>query len=162
MSDFGKKKKSGQTVKRVRSFGPLWRSGLISSSKWSIEMSSLFFRCDQCNTTLHLSYQIKLSDHLFIHKLCQRPKCHSTTKSHASGRHWISQCVRIVAPIPKKTKNQAHTKKSWVTSHVSHVMCHMSCVTCHMSFFACNVSCDVCHLSHVTNANSHSHRPSLC
>ena len=41
-------------------------------------------------------------------------------------------------------------------------MCNVSCVTCHVSSVPCCVLRVTCHLSHVTNINSPSHRPSYC
>ena len=60
------------------------------------------------------------------------------------GRHWISWCVRIVAPLPKflETSLKFSLKKE------IDIRCHVSRVTCH--------------LSHVTYANNQSHRPSPC
>ena len=52
-------------------------------------------------------------------------------------------------------------RKSCVMYHKSHVMCHMSCITCHISCVTCHMSHVICHLPPVSNANSHSHSPSL-
>ena len=56
------------------------------------------------------------------------------------GRHWISQRVRIVTPIQKKTgqkqtdrkKSKKRRKRLCVTCHVLGVRCHVSCFTYHL------------------------------
>ena len=44
----------------------------------------------------------------------------------------------------------------------SGVSSQMSCVGCQVSHVRCHLLCVTCYLSPVTNANSHSHRPSPC
>ena len=63
----------------------------------------------------------------------------------------LSACAVSSTNTIKPPKNQGGKKKkknyvSNVKYHLSHVICHVLCVTCY--------------LSHVTNANSHSHGPS--
>ena len=53
-------------------------------------------------------------------------------KNPGHGRHWISWCVQIVAPIPKNPRSKK-IHLSCVSCHVSHVICHLSHVLCHMS-----------------------------
>ena len=50
-------------------------------------------------------------------------------KYPAYDRLWISQLVRIVAPMTKK--NLEKEKKNCMC-HLSHVTCYVSCVKCHM------------------------------
>ena len=56
-------------------------------------------------------------------------------KNLACGRHWISQPVRLVAPIPKQTEIDKRKildftcHMSRVTSHVSHIVCRLSPTT---------------------------------
>ena len=53
-------------------------------------------------------------------RICQSSlKNLQDNKNPASGKHWISQCVRIIAPM------------SFVTCHMSFVTCHLSLITCH-------------------------------
>ena len=77
---------------------------------------------------------------LLVRAMCKKnPKC---------GRHWISQCVPIVATIPTNTTTK---KLSLVRCHLSFVTGHVSRVTCHLSLTAtCHVSHVTCHISHVT------------
>ena len=52
--------------------------------------------------------------------------------------------------------------KSKIKLFVSSVACQVTIVRCHMSVVLCHMLHVTCHLSQVTNANSHSHGPSLC
>ena len=52
-------------------------------------------------------------------------------KNPAQGRHLISQCVRIVALIPKQTKTEKSVRCSCMACHLSNVACHLS--PCHLS-----------------------------
>ena len=83
-------------------------------------------------------------------------RCNIMIKNLACRSHWISQRVRIVATIPKLTKNERkRRRKKYVMSHMSHVTCCVSPVTCNMSYVTC-------HMSHITNTNSRSQRPPPC
>ena len=74
---------------------------------------------------------------------------------------WISWHVRIVALI-QKTRKIARKMQTKIPCHVYYVRYQMSHVTFHMSRVICHLSPVPYHLSPVTNANSHSHRPSPC
>ena len=70
----------------------------------------------------------------------------------AYRRHWISQCVRIVALIPKRRETGEKREYKY---HMSHSKRHVSHVVWRVSHVVWRVS-------HVTNANSDSHKPSPC
>ena len=53
---------------------------------------------------------------------------HMLNKNTLHGRHWISQHVRIIAPIPKRTETDRKVQKKEETN-VSRVRCQVSCVT---------------------------------
>ena len=71
-------------------------------------------------------------------------------KNPVRGRLRISQRLRIVAKIPKRTETAKNRKlNKWkissVTCHLSGVRCNLSHVTCHVSGVACRVSRVTCH-----------------
>ena len=84
-------------------------------------------------------------------------------KNPSCGRHWISQCVRIVTPIPKQIQKippSAPWQKiitSCVMFHVSCFMCQVSYVMCHMSSVICHLSSVTCHLSPTPTARAKEH-----
>ena len=67
------------------------------------------------------------------------------TKYPTYKRHWISWCVRKVAPIPKIREKK---EEKLTTCHVSPDRCHMSpvtfclsTVTCHLTNTLCSFTC---------------------
>ena len=59
----------------------------------------------------------------------------------AHRRHWISQPMGIVSPLPwREEKNLIRESNFFFffQCQLSAVKCHMSCVTCHMSSVTCH------------------------
>ena len=63
----------------------------------------------------------------YLHNIAKRRR---RKKNSAYGRHWIPQCVRIVAPIPKQTETDRKEKKKKKKIYILRVACHVSCVMC--------------------------------
>ena len=68
----------------------------------------------------------------------------------AYGRHCISLCMQILAPMTKQAETFRMRKKEadiLFDYKRSYIMCHMSCVTCHITCVMCPVLHVTCHLS---------------
>ena len=106
--------------------------------------------------------------------------CGLSNKHPAYGRHWISRPMRIIGPIPKKSRIRetlnlstdadhrtniffgggwSKLKKSKNKLHVTHDTWHVTCDTWHVTHDTWHMTRDMCHLSHVTSHLSLQEQP---
>ena len=111
--------------------------------------------CDECKIACLVSSTAKVfrvtSDLFEAHNLSNlivwwflENYCISKKKTHKGDTESLNVCGQ---------QHQYKNKQTWTERKIK--KCHVSCLTCQVSRVASN-------LSPVTNANSHSHRPSPC
>ena len=68
----------------------------------SVEVFNVNIKCLVCSVFTHSSYLPSFWVFVCALQLPGEQHCQLLTKTPAHGRHWISQPMRIAAPIPKK------------------------------------------------------------